>query len=677
MRVRDRLQAVLGNRDRGEHARQALDAIERAFVSVEFEPGGRITAANATFLQLTGYALQDIRGQSHRVLVDPSHAESREYRELWERLGRGEPARGQYRFVGKDQAHLWIEGSFCPVLDGTGRTIKVMAVGVDVTAAKQQAVDHQEQIAAVGKSQAVIQFDLHGNILDANANFLAVVGYSRDEIVGRHHRMFVEPAYAESAEYREFWPRLARGEVDRGQYKRIGKGGKEIWIQASYNLIRDAAGRPYKVVKYASDITAGKLREADSAGQLAAIDKSMAVIEFELDGTIRTANRNFLATVGYELEEIRGKHHRMFVEDSLARSAQYRSFWEKLGRGEFDRGQYKRIGKGGREIWIEASYNPILDASGRPVKIIKYATDITAQRKRDEALRRLVAEIRDASASVSSSAEEIARGNEDLSQRTQEQAASLEETAASINEMATGVKGNSNSAREADKLAAVAASQAEQGGGEVRQAVEAMREINAASRRIEDIIGIIDEIAFQINLLALNAAVEAARAGEQGRGFAVVATEVRSLAGRSAAAAKDIKALISDSVGKVGEGSQIVERSGKTLEQIVATVSSLAGLVSGIARATEDQGRAIEQVNLAISQMDSVTQQNAALVEEASSASQSLHTQARRLSEAVASVDVEGKQETQADADSQAVPPNGIERRGASRPWSGVSRAHA
>lgn len=240
-------------------------------------------------------------------------------------------------------------------------------------------VELEAQVAALHRVQAVIEFALDGTILQANDNFLQAVGYRLDEIQGRHHSLFVDPGHARSTGYRDFWERLGRGEFDAGQYRRFGKGGREIWIQASYNPVLDQHGRPYKVVKFATDITAQKQQAAESAGQLAAIDKSQAVIEFSMDGRILAANANFLAATGYALEEVRGQHHSLFVEPDYRASDEYRRFWEKLGSGEYDAGQYRRLGKGGREVWIQASYNPILDASGRPFKVVKYATDITAQ----------------------------------------------------------------------------------------------------------------------------------------------------------------------------------------------------------------------------------------------------------------------------------------------------------
>ena len=243
--------------------------------------------------------------------------------------------------------------------------------------------DYAGQVEAIGKSQAVISFNMDGTIITANDNFLEAMGYGLDEIQGQHHRMFVEPSDRDSNEYKEFWEALNRGEYRAAEYKRIGKGGREVWIQATYNPILDLNGTPFKVVKYATDVTQQKLHNADFSGQVEAIGKSQAVIAFNMDGTIITANDNFLEAMGYGLDEIQGQHHRMFVEPSDRDSDEYKEFWEALNRGEYRAAEYKRIGKGGREVWIQASYNPILDLNKKPFKVVKYATDIT-QRVLDE-----------------------------------------------------------------------------------------------------------------------------------------------------------------------------------------------------------------------------------------------------------------------------------------------------
>lgn len=550
--------------------------------------------------------------------------------------------------------------------------------------AKQQALmqEMKGELTAIDKSMGTIEFSLDGKILTANDNFLKLLGYTLDEVKGQHHRIFVDPVYRESVDYRRFWEKLGRGEFDAAQYKRIGKGGKEVWIQASYNPIMDANGKPYKVVKFASDITEQKMQNANFEGQLAAINKSMGVIEFTLDGMIINANENFLKLLGYSQDEVRGKHHRIFVDAAYRESPEYREFWAKLGRGEYDAGQYKRIGKGGKECWIQASYNPIMDANGKPFKVVKFATDISEQVKATQALNLAVEQtqavvgaakegdltqripmegktgalealcagvnslvqsmlevletIKESSDTISTAAKEIAAGNSDLSQRTEEQASSLEETAASMEELTATVKQNADNAKQANQLAISSSTVATKGGQVVRDSVSTMAQISESSKKIADIISVIDGIAFQTNILALNAAVEAARAGEQGRGFAVVAAEVRNLAQRSANAAKEIKTLITDSVSKVESGTAQVTQAGKTMDEIVESIKRVTDIMAEITAASAEQSSGIEQVNKAITQMDEVTQQNAALVEEAAAAAESMEEQAITMTDVVA-----------------------------------------
>jgi methyl-accepting chemotaxis protein len=447
--------------------------------------------------------------------------------------------------------------------------------------------------------------------------------------------MFVDPNERDRPSYRELWQRLQQGQYDAGHYKRIRKGGEAVWLQATYSPILDPSGKPVKVVKYCTDVTDQKLRATDFECQLHAINKAQAVIEFNLDGTIHSANPNFLRVMGYSLAEIRGQHHRLFTEPAFAESPAYQAFWAKLGRGEYDEGQYRRLAKGGREVWLQATYTPILDANGRPVKIVKYATDITQQKHTTERLSRLVEHIRHAANEVNASAAEISTGNASLSQRVEQQAASLEETAASMEEITQTVKQNANNASEANRLARAAREHAEHGGTVVDHAIDAMRAIHEASNKIAEIIGVIDGIAFQTNLLSLNAAVEAARAGDQGRGFAVVASEVRNLAGRSAVAAREIKALIQDSVHKVEDGSKLVTQSGQSLTEILTSVKKVSDVVAEIAAASAEQSAGIDQISRAVMQMDEMTQQNAAMVEQQAAASEAIAEQASALEAAV------------------------------------------
>ena len=529
-------------------------------------------------------------------------------------------------------------------------------------------------MGALNKVQAVIWFDLEGNILDANENFLGAMGYSLSDIVGKHHRLFVAPEYAQSIEYAEFWRKLGRGETHSGEYKRFARGGKEVWIEASYNPVLDADGKPVKIVKFAIDVTAQKIRNADASGQLDAISKSQAVIEFELDGTIRTANENFVNAVGYSLQEIVGQHHRIFVDPVEASKAEYADFWRKLAAGEFQSAEYRRLGKGGKEIWIQASYNPIFDQNGKPFKVVKYATDITARKHAMQALdtalnslaegdlqaridpsvngeftqlrdafnatmqrlQEMVGGIKSASHNIAAATGTISRGSEDLASRAENQASSLEETAATMEEMTATIKANADSTAQASQAANDAQERAERGGEVVSNAIDAMQNIETSAAKISEINSVIDSIAFQTNLLALNAAVEAARAGDAGKGFAVVASEVRTLAQRSSEAAKDITALIQESTGYVSAGADLVRQTGSALSDIDSAVKSVVSNISEIASASREQSSSAEEISSVVSHLDQATQQNSALAAESASNAKALTSEADSLRNLVA-----------------------------------------
>lgn len=414
---------------------------------------------------------------------------------------------------------------------------------------------------ALNRTQAVIEFALDGTILAANQNFLDAMGYALEDIVGKHHRLFVDPAEAGTPAYGEFWARLGAGEPDVGMYRRLGAGGREVWIQASYNPVLDRRGRPVRVVKFATDVTAQRMRAADMEGRLAAIDKAQAIISFTLDGHILEANDNFLATMGYEREELIGQHHRIFVERGERESAEYLAFWQKLGRGEHDSGLYHRVDRRGREVWIQGSYNPIFDMAGRPFKVVKYATDVTCQTRAARTLH------------------------------------------ASLSELADTVPAIAEQARATNALANEASRSAADGGTMVDAVIATMGAIQDGARDIAEIVSLIDSIAFQTNILALNASIEAARSGVHGKGFAVVAQEVRLLSQRSADSARDIRHLIENTLERVREGSERSGEAGEAMRNILGSVTTLLDRVSDVAQATHTQAGGIDSVRRAVAEL--------------------------------------------------------------------------
>lgn len=485
-----------------------------------------------------------------------------------------------------------------PVRSGPGAPIGDLIEWADVTEDRKAA----GMMAAIDKVQAVIEFSLDGQIVHANANFLNAVDYRLEDVVGRHHSMFLAPADAASPAYRAFWEKLGRGEFDAGQYKRVGRGGREVWIQASYNPILDGAGRPFKVVKYATDVTAQKLQAADFEGQIAAINKAQAVIEFGMDGVITSANDNFLKALGYRLEEIVGRHHRMFVDPVEAAGAGYAQFWDKLGRGEYDAGQYRRVGKDGREIWIQASYNPILDLSGRPSKVVKYATDITAQKKVAERVTEISSIVASAASEMRATAEGMARTAEETTRQAGVVTSAAEITSVNVQTVSSAGEELTASISEIARQVAESSSISQHAVSEADKASDSIRILAEAAQKIGNVVTLINDIAGQTKLLALNATIEAARAGEAGKGFAVVASEVKSLSDQTARATHEISSQVTamqsatqTSVGAIGG--------------ITDTIRKVAEIASAIAGAVEEQSAATREIAANVTQVADGTRQ--------------------------------------------------------------------
>jgi methyl-accepting chemotaxis protein len=543
--------SIWGGKAKARDAQAQAEAMSKSQAVIEFNMDGTIVTANQNFLDAMGYRLQEIVGQHHQMFMPRAMRDSADYRAFWADLNLGKYKAGEFKRIGKGGREIWIQASYNPVLGPGGKPVKVVKFASDVTAQKIRSMEDAGKIAAIGRAQAVIEFNLDGTIIAANDVFLKVLGYGLAEIQGKHHSLFVASAERDGAAYREFWQGLNRGELRGGEFKRFGKGGKEVWILASYNPILDDAGKPFKVVKFASDITAQKLKAADFAGQIEAIGKSQAVIEFNMAGTVLNANENFLSTLGYSLSEIQGKHHSMFMPAEERDSATYREFWAALNRGEFQSGEYRRFGKGGKEIWIQASYNPIRDLNGAPFKVVKYATDTTAQviaRKKSETVRGMM--------------EQVAAGAEQLNSSVQE----ISEAMARSRETATTA---------VDR---------------VEVADQQAQRLSSAAGSMSSIVELIGSITGQINLLALNATIESARAGEAGRGFAVVASEVKNLANQ----AKQATDKIGSEIGNLnGISSDVVDALGA----IKNAIQNVSEYVSSTAAAVDEQSAVTNEMS--------------------------------------------------------------------------------
>lgn len=563
---------VTGTADTGPvGGHDQLAAFHQALGVVEFDMAGRVLDLNDRFAEIVGTSRAKLLSETHRAL-EHERTNGNDSSELWRALALGRIRSGEFLRSRGDGQPIWLRMTYCPIAEPGRAPCKVVAFAEDISNERDERNETECKLAAFTETHGVAEFNLKGEIVNASDEFLDIFRYSWGELLGRDHKVLCDPDFAEKRPYREFWEKLAAGGEASGEFRRIRKDGAEIWVEGGYATIFSAYGRPVRIFMFVRDMTEIKTMRTEYTNKVHAIDRNQAMVEFDLQGNVRTANLNFLHIMGYTLNEIMGQHHAIFCKPELVRSQEYRDFWSYVKDGTLKSGRFHRVAKFGRDVWLQATYGRLYDADGNLSGFVKYATEVTAEVTMEQRIQAI-------SASMGSAADKLARSIDQISSNT--------EASFSLASDASGI--------------------AETGLEAIKGAMEAIELIQRTSGEISEILKVIGEIANQTNLLAFNAAIEAARAGEHGVGFTVVADEVRKLAERSSGAAQDIGKLIVESGERVSLGTERSMAALQAFEKIVVSVAETLSSIEGISNTARAQGEVSSEVVRLVEELSEAT----------------------------------------------------------------------